>query len=556
MHRAFFGALSAAALVGTLLVNDVPAQSDTGVPPPEFPVENPMLPDQDVLGKFLFWEEQVSSDNTMACGTCHIHEAGGEDPRALTTLNPHPGPDQLFGTSDDIRGSAGVVHQTLAYNFNGNDLHFPNPRVTGRRSPSAIQAFHNTVQFWDGRALSVYTDPQTGLPEIIFGGSLESQAAGPPTSDVEMTREGQTWNDVVFKLQGARPGGLLTDLPPEMAAFVAANPTYPEMFAAVYGDPAITSKRVMFAIANYERTLEANQTPMDPLMEGFISELDPPLVAGRLVFQGPAGNCTACHTPPHFFDDGFHNLGVRPEADDVGRFAITGDPADMGAFKTPHLRNLKLRAPYFHNGGKATLAEVVDFYDVGGDFPNANKDILLANPLNLTAQQKADLVLFLEEGMLDPRVEAGVFPFSRPTLASERPSLNTTYGVASLSGLGQPPKMLTHTPANVGNPHWLLGLYDAKPNATTLTAFSYASAPGLPFPDPRFPIPMNINPGTLFLLLPGATDNLGIDTVSLSVPLNNALIGLTFYAQWFIKDAAALATGGVYGSKGVQVEIL
>ena len=553
MHRAFIGAFSVATLVGALFVNNASAQADTGLPDPEFPIENPMLPNQDVLGKFLFWEEQVSSDNTVSCGTCHINEAGGEDPRSLTSTNPHPGPDQLFGTPDDIRGSAGVVQQDIAFNFSGNDLHFPNARVTGRRSPSSIQAMFNTTQFWDGRALGVYTDPQTGLPEIIFGGSLESQAAGPPLSDVEMTRAGQTWNDVVAKLQTSRPGGLMSNLPAEMASFVATYPTYPEMFAAVYGDTAITSKRVNFAIANYERTLVSDQPPIDPLLSGEISELDPPLEAGRLVFMG-AGNCSACHTPPHFFDNGFHNLGVRPEAEDTGRFVVTGEPADMGAFKTPHLRNVKLRAPFFHNGGKATLEEVVDFYDVGGDFANPNKDILML-PLNLTAQQKADLVVFLRDGLTDPRVEAGTGPFTRPTLASELPSLNTVYGVASLNGLGAPASVLTHTPANVGNPHFLLGLYDATPNAATLTALAYAPAPGLPFPDPRFPIPMNVNVGTLFLLLPGATDNLGVDTLSLGVPLNNALIGLKFYAQWFIKDAAALATGGVYGSKGVEVEI-
>jgi cytochrome c peroxidase len=553
LHRALFGAFSALALVGTLATS-ASAQADTPLPDPEFPVENPMLPDQDILGKFLFWEEQVSSDNTMACGTCHINEAGGTDPRSFGSTNPHPGPDQLFGTPDDIMGSAGVVQQDIGFNFSGNDLHFPKPRVTGRHSPPAINAMFNSSLFWDGRALSVYTDPQTGLPEIIFGGALESQAAGPPLSDVEMTRAGQTWNDVVAKLQGVKPGALMSNLPPEMASFLAANPTYPDMFAAVYGDPAITSKRVMFAIGNYERTLLSNQTPFDDLLEGTITQLPPELEAGHLVFMGESGKCSACHTPPHFFDDGFHNLGVRPEAEDTGRFAITGDPLDMGTFKTPHLRNVKLRAPYFHNGGKATLEDVVEFYDVGGDFANANKDVLMV-PLNLTAQQKADLVVFLEDALTDPRVEAGTFPFSRPTLASELPSMNTVYGVHSLSGLGVPPKMLTHTPANVGNPHFLLGLYDAKPNTPTLTALAYLPGDGQPFPDPRYPIPMNVNVGTLFLLTPGATDNLGIDTLSLGVPLNSALIGLKFYAQWFIKDAAALATGGVYGTKGVEVEI-
>ena len=552
-YRALRGAL-AVALVATLLASKALAQADNALPnPPNYPVENPPSPEQELLGKFLFWEEQMSSDNTMACGTCHIHEAGGEDPRALNSTNPHPGPDQLFGTADDIHGSPGVVHQTNAYNFTANDLHFPKPRVTGRRSPSALNAAHHTLLFWDGRASNVFTDPQTGNMEIIFGGALESQAAGPPTSDVEMTREGQTWNDVVAKIQNVKPGALMSNLPPEMAGFVAQYGTYPEMFTAAYGDPAITSKRLLFAIANYERTLISDHTPMDPLMAGLITSLSPELEPGRLVFQG-AGNCTACHTIPTFFDDSFHNIGVRPESEDTGRFAITGDPSDMGRFKTPNLRNVKMRAPYFHNGGKQTLAEVVEFYDHAGDFANPNIDNNLL-VLNLTATQKANLVTFLTDALTDPRVEAKTFPFTRPTLASETPPLNTVYGVASLSGAGVPPKMLTHTPANVGNPHWLLGLYDAKPNTATIAAFAYAPAAGLPLPDPHHPIPMNVNLGTLFLLLPVNSDNLGVATISLGIPLNPAVIGLKFYVQWFIRDPTAIATGGAYGSKGVEVQI-
>jgi hypothetical protein len=163
--------------------------------------------------------------------------------------------------------------------------------------------------------------------------------------------------------------------------------------------------------------------------------------------------------------------------------------------------------------------------------------------------------VFLDDALLDPRVPAGIFPFSRPTLASESPSLNTVFGVQSLNGAGQPPKLLAHEPANIGNPHWLFGVHNATASQPTLTAFAYAPGNGNPFPDPRFPVPMNVNVGTLFLLLPGSTDALGVDTVSLSVPNNNALLGLKFYVQWFIKDPAATATGGLYGSKGVEVEI-
>ena len=76
-----FGAC--AALAVAILTPVAVSQADAPLPnPPEFPDENQLLPDQDLLGKFLFWDEQLSHDNTMSCGTCHIHEAGGSDPRS------------------------------------------------------------------------------------------------------------------------------------------------------------------------------------------------------------------------------------------------------------------------------------------------------------------------------------------------------------------------------------------------------------------------------------------------------------------------------------------
>jgi hypothetical protein len=367
-----------------------------------------------------------------------------------------------------------------------------------------------------------------------------------------MTREGQTWNDIVQKVKLVKPGALMTDLPPEMAAFRNANPTYPAMFAAVYGDPAVTSKRIMFAIGNYERTLISDETPLDGFLGG-LTPLPPELEVGRVLFTGDAG-CSGCHVMPFTHDNDFHNIGVRPDEEDIGREAITGDPADKAKFKTPHIRNLALRAPFFHNGGAATIEELVDFYDRGGDFVGPNTDPLLI-PLELTEQEKADLILFLEVATLDPRVANNEFPFTRPTLASELPSKNTAFGIPSANGLGVLPEVITHVPANIGHPSWLLGVHEATPNATTIAAFSFASDDGSPFPDPRYPIPMNIDVGSLFLLLPGTTDGLGVDTAKLSIPLNAVLTGMTFYVQWFVQDPVALATGGVYGSEGIEIEI-
>ncbi len=549
MHMSRWTRLASVAAIALALAPLAGAQSDAAMPPPIIPDENPMLPGQDILGKFLFWEEQVSFGNTMACGTCHIHEAGGSDPRSVSTINP--GPDALFGTDDDIHGSAGVSRMTNAGDFTKNPLFGHAVQVTGRKSPPAINAWAFDEIFWDGRAPAAYTSVDTGAVVIPFFGALESQAAGPPVSDVEMTRIAHTWDDIEVKLVTVKPMALATNIPPEMQDFLSNHPTYPAMFEAVYGDPTITGDRITFAIGNYERTLISNQTPFDDfLVSGVIA---PELEPGLAVFQ-VAGSCSSCHVFPFLDDGNFHNIGVRPDSEDIGRQAVTGNAADIAKFKTPGVRNAKLRTPLFHNGGMATVADLVDFYEAGGDFPGPNTDILLL-PLVLTAQQKTDLVLFIEEGLTDPNVENNLGVFSRPTLRSELPSLNSEFGVASNNGLGQPPELIAGMPANLGHPNWLLGVADSTATTAALLALAYNPGDGSPYPDPRFPIPMNIDVSSLLLLVPATTDTDGYATAKMAIPTSTALTGFTFYGQWFIQDAGALATGGVYGSKGVSVEL-
>ncbi|PYN02077.1 MAG: cytochrome-c peroxidase, partial [Candidatus Rokuibacteriota bacterium] len=122
-------------------------------------------------------------------------------------------------------------------------------------------------------------------------------------------------------------------------------------------------------------------------------------------------------------DQGFHNIGVRPAAEDAGRaglgpngasFSESGSPVDNGAFKTPGLRNVGLRAPHMHNGGKKDLAAVVDFYSRGGDFPNPSKRI---KELNLKADDQAALVDFLQNALTDCRVAREEAPFDHPSLS-------------------------------------------------------------------------------------------------------------------------------------------
>ena len=118
-------------------------------------------------------------------------------------------------------------------------------------------------------------------------------------------------------------------------------------------------------------------------------------VRGLQLFNGRA-RCVACHHPPLFSDQSFHNIGVgmdQPEPD-IGREAVTRDARDRGKFKTPGLRNVALTWPYLHDGSAKTLEEVIAFYNKGG-VSNPTLDPLVA-PLGLTPEEQKDLVSFLE----------------------------------------------------------------------------------------------------------------------------------------------------------------
>ena len=111
------------------------------------------------------------------------------------------------------------------------------------------------------------------------------------------------------------------------------------------------------------------------------------------------GNCTACHVGANLADEKYHNIGIgmdKPEPD-VGRFAVTKDPKDTGAFKTPTLRDCTKHAPYMHDGSLATLEEVVEHYNKGG-IANEWLDEEMV-PLKLSADEKAAVVIFLKEGL-------------------------------------------------------------------------------------------------------------------------------------------------------------
>lgn len=368
---------------------------------PPVPAENPMTVQKWRLGKKLYFDGILCSDATVSCSSCH---------------NPKQGYTDQSPVSTGISGQKG-----------------------GMSAPTVMNSAYNTLQFWDGRALS-----------------LEHQAQGPPGNPVEMfDGKGHAWQEVVKRLR--------------------ANPEYVKEFKAIFGTLP-TQDAAAKAIAAYERTVlegnslhdraelamrkriaeddsgtakpEANVKDYEVAIKDAIAkkdkatldavglkdvsgaaELAKAIANGRALFFNKA-RCNSCHVGDNFTDNTFHNLGVGvkngklPEGA-LGRFGSLPTGAKnhelIGAFKTPTLRGLLSTGPYMHDGSERTLEQVVDFYDKGG---NANefldvkmRDIpaeqaylrgdrkpgvavfngkpIIPLKLNLTPQEKKDLVLFM-----------------------------------------------------------------------------------------------------------------------------------------------------------------
>lgn len=194
----------------------------------------------------------------------------------------------------------------------------------------------------------------------------------------------------------AIPGMAMAQPIPALIDELNAVPEYQERFRKVFGD-RITLTNVARAIASYERSLITYRSPFDRFRAGDEKALSAEAREGMDLFFDKRTGCASCHTEPLFTDNKWHVLGVPqvgPKAVDPGRFDVTQDEQDRGAFKTPTLRNIELSAPYMHDGVFATLEEVIAFYAVGGgEAPNRSP---LIKPFDLTPKQRAALVAFLK----------------------------------------------------------------------------------------------------------------------------------------------------------------
>ncbi|MBX3280835.1 MAG: VCBS repeat-containing protein, partial [Acidobacteria bacterium] len=509
-----------------------PTGSLSPLDPPLESAENPVTAAKAYLGKTLFWDEQLSSTQTVACGTCHRPAMGGSDPR--TDVNDsrsrHPGPDNTFGTVDDIFGSPGVIENKADGTYSLNPIFGFREQVTNRKSPSYLNAAYASQGiFWDGRASNEFRDPITNQVVIPLIASLESQSLGPPVSTAEMGHSGRDWNQVAARIQASKPLALASNVPTALKTWISDR-TYPQLFQEAFGSQGVTPSRIAMAIATHERTLFSDQTPFDKAMAG-IQPLAPNEALGLEVFE--TNNCASCHLSALLSDQTFHNIGVRPQSEDPGRFAVTGHEIDRSAFKTPGLRNVQLRFPYMHTGRLRSIEDVIDFYNRGGDFDAPNVDHEQIHPLNLTNEQKANLAAFLKGPLTDDRVRNELPPFDRPQLFTESDRYPQITGSGRPGTGGTIPEVAVNSPGLIGNQTFTVGVSRAMGGSQAFLVIDSAD-PG---------VGTSIPSGGSFLyrniVLTGSGAGVGYGSTVFPIPNNPNLVGQTFYGRWYVVDAGA-----------------
>lgn len=325
------------------LTVEVPLGLQTLYPVAVVPAANPLTKGRYELGRQLYFEPRVSKDGTVSCATCH---------------NPDTGWTAQLPTAVGIAGQVG-----------------------GRNSPTVINTAYGKTMFWDGRAPS-----------------LEGQAQGPIQNPIEMGN--QSYKEIIERLR--------------------AIPGYKEQFRKVFGTD-VTLDGFAKAVATFERvaSLSGNSAydkyrsndfqaltesqKRGMILFGLTLENSDPDKAKLAAIPLKKANCTSCHAGFNFTDELFHNLGVGWDTKtrrfvDLGRWAVEPIGAkfnkNLGAFKTPTIRDAAKTGPYMHDGSEQTLMDVVNYYDKGGNAnPYLDRDM---KKLNLTDQEKKDLVAFME----------------------------------------------------------------------------------------------------------------------------------------------------------------
>ena len=232
-----------------------------------------------------------------------------------------------------------------------------NSQQGGRSAPTAINRGFSTAQFWDGRAAT-----------------LEDQSIGPFANLIE---HGFASHDELIKKINSIKG-------------------YKKLFSDVYGKKKLTKENVGRAIAAFQRTLISGNSPFDRFdYDGDQKAISESAKRGKNLFFDKA-RCNLCHMGTNFSDEKFHNIGIGwDDSDtlDLGRYRVSKNEKDLGAFKTPTLREITKTAPYMHDGRFATLEDVIKHYNKGGvKNPFLDNQVI---PLNLSDSEIKDLLSML-----------------------------------------------------------------------------------------------------------------------------------------------------------------
>lgn len=315
---------------------------------------------------------------------------------------PIPPALQGGGARQDARGMSGLQAAFPALapidpaQADLGRLLFYDPVLSAANDRSCASCHHPDLGFSDGLPLAagahggdLRRNTQTlwnvaYVPRLFWDGradSLEMQMLAPLTHPQEL---------------GSADADNLSALLEELRAL----PAYRQRFAAAYGDDAITLERVTGAVAAFQRTLISQNSPFDRFAAGDTSAMTPAQQRGFNVFRSAQTRCIECHALPEFTHHTFHVLGVPDlslNMPDLGRAEVINAPDAQRAFRTPTLRNVALTAPYMHNGGFATLEEVIDFYAIGGgsSFRSGALSDEKVRGFNLTDQQLSDLIAFM-----------------------------------------------------------------------------------------------------------------------------------------------------------------
>ena len=519
--------------------NNPPIASLKTVAPPSVTGVERFVKDQGalvVLGKAFFWDMQAGSDGQTACASCHFHagadhrlqnQLSGAAATVNRTLRAQDFPfhklsntgNNNSGVVSDVRqvaGSMGVVERSFvdiepgqAFDlsravangsaFQANGVYAR--QVTGRNSPSVINAVYNVRNFWDGRASNIFTgatpfgasDTAPNAWQYRDGGwqaetvrlenaSLASQAVGPALNSVEMSWAGRDWAKLGRKLLSLAPlarqkvaadDSVLGELASADGNGLAPAWSYAALIRLAFREEYWNSPDFAghvernfavfwgLAIQAYETTLVANDSRVDQFLEGRQAALTQLEQQGLQEFRGGGSQCANCHNGAELSAAGFTNfrrlngvinnagnagffrLGVTPLAEDIGLggqdgFGLPlldrGNPgAANGAFKAPGLRNVEFTGPYFHNGGQATLEQVLEFYGRNGDFPaGGNLGPGIGN-IRLSAAERNSIVAFLK-ALTDDRVRFQQAPFDHPSLCVPNGHAEWAPGQLALDG--------------------------------------------------------------------------------------------------------------------------